>query len=247
MDKMISTKVLLISDDFETAKVWSFVLGQKGITAAITSPSDEDSTEHRLPDHLHDLILIDTHTQQMNVVSIIRRLRAETTVPIMLLLEDENESGVLDAYEAGADEVVVGAISPRLFQAKIGVWQRRSWTVPETLLDSFEAGDLRLDPSQRQLVKASGDPIKLTTLEFRLLHLLMSNPNHVMESSLIVARIWGANGGGDTTMLKNVVYRVRRKIEPDPSQPRYIQAIPGEGYLFVAVPLEKTHGFSIEV
>jgi two-component system, OmpR family, response regulator RegX3 len=113
---------------------------------------------------------------------------------------------------------------------------RRSWTVPASMLSSFQAGDFRLDPAQRQLVLQTGKVVKLTSLEFRLLHVLMSHPNQVLESSLLIDRVWGANSGGDSVLLKNVVYRLRRKIEPDPSQPRYIQSITGEGYVFIASP-----------
>jgi two-component system, OmpR family, response regulator MtrA len=231
---MISAKALIISGDLEAAQIWSYILGQRGITTAILSPLDEDSTARRPPEHAHDLIIIDVHGSEMNVVRTIQRLRTETTVPILLLLPQDDETRILEAYDAGVDEVIVGGISPRLFQAKVIAWQRRSWTVPTSMLDTFQVGDLRLEPSQRQLVTASGAAIKLTSLEFRLLHLLMSNPGQVLQSSVIVARMWGAAGEGDTNLLKNVVYRVRRKIELNPAQPHYIQSAPGEGYVFIA-------------
>ncbi len=229
----MAAQALIISDDLETAQVWEFILGQKGIVASIAPASDEDTTERRLPEHAQDLFIIDNHNECINVLNIVRLLRGETTVPILLIIPYEDETFTLSAYEAGVDEVIVGPISHRLFQAKVAAWLRRAWTVPTSMLDSFEVGDLRLEPSQRQLVTASGKAIKLTSLEFRLLHLLMSNPSRVLASSMIVARMWGTAGDEDTNHLKKVVYRVRRKIEPNPGQPRYIQAAPGEGYVFV--------------
>jgi DNA-binding response OmpR family regulator len=229
---MIAAKVLIISDDAEMAQIWSYILIQKGVeTSLITSPED-DSTERR-PDYICDLVIIDKNAPQMNVPNLIRHLRTEVTAPVLLLLPSADELRVIEAYEAGGDEVIIKPISPRLIQAKVKAWMRRSGLVPNSMLDSFQVGDLRLEPSQRQLVTESNTVIKLTGLEFRLLLLLMSHPGQVMESSLIVDRLWGAHGDGDTTLLKNVVYRLRRKIEADPSQPRYLQVFPGEGYVFL--------------
>jgi DNA-binding response OmpR family regulator len=234
---VISAKTLIISDDTETAQIWSYILSQKGIEASLVTSSDNDSTGRR-PEYAHDLIIIDWNASQMDVVRLTKHMRTEATVPILLLMPREDEARILEAYEAGADEVIIKPISARLFSMKAKAWLRRSWTVPTSMLDSFQVGDLRLDPAQRQLVTNSGTAIKLTSLEFRLLHLLMSHPNQVLESALIIDRVWGAIGEGDTTLLKNVVYRLRRKIEPDPGQPRYIQAMLGEGYIFVAGPTQ---------
>lgn len=229
---MSAGKILLISDDAEAAQIWSDVLSQKGIDSSLATPTDEDSTERR-PEYAHDLMIVDAVSPQMNVVRLVRRLRTEATIPILLLLPKEDESLFLEAYEVGADEVIAKPISVRLFLAKVQAWMRRSWTVPASMLSSFQVGSFHLDPAQRQLALPSGKVIKLTGLEFRLLHVLMSHPNQVLESSLLIDRVWGANSGGDNVLLKNVVYRLRRKIEPDPSQPRSIQSITGEGYVFI--------------
>jgi DNA-binding response OmpR family regulator len=235
---LISAKALIISDDTETAQIWGYILGQKGIEASLMTSADNDSTGRR-PEYAHDLIIIDSNSSQMDVMRLTRLMRTEATVPILLLLPKDEEIVVLEAYEAGADEVIIKPISFRLFCVKVKAWLRRSWTVPTSMLESFQVGDLRLDPAQRQLVTSNGTPVKLTSLEFRLLHMLMSHPNQVLESSLIIDRVWGAMGGGDTVLLKNLIYRLRRKIEPDPGQPRYIQAILGEGYIFIATQSDK--------
>lgn len=230
---MIPSRVLFVSDDFETARVWVYALQQAGIeTSLLPLPSDKDDTERR-PEPNYDLIVIDIHATQASPAATVRRLRDDATIPILLILPHHDERNILDAYEAGADEVIPSPICFKVFLAKITAWLRRSWTVPTSLLDSFQVGEFHLDTAQRQLVKGSGAVVKLTGLEFRLLHLLMSHSGQVMDSGLIVNRVWGARGGGDSTLLKNLVYRVRRKIEPDPGEPRFIQAMAGEGYIFV--------------
>jgi DNA-binding response OmpR family regulator len=139
---------------------------------------------------------------------------------------------VLEAYEAGVDEYIVKPVGPLLFVAKVIAWLRRSWTVPAEALDNLEVAGFRLDTSRRQLIIANASPVRLTNLEFRLLHLLMSHHGQVLDSNIVIDRVWGHTGQGDSTLLKNVVYRLRRKIEADPSRPRHLQTIAGEGYTF---------------
>ena len=104
------------------------------------------------------------------------------------------------------------------------------WTVTGEALETLQVGDLRLEPAKRQVITPEGKAVRLTNLEFRLLHLLMMNRGQVLESGVIVDRVWGYIGDTDRVPLKNVVYRLRRKIEPDPSRPRYICSVGGVGY-----------------
>jgi DNA-binding response OmpR family regulator len=108
---------------------------------------------------------------------------------------------------------------------------RRSWTVPTDNLSLVKAGRHRLDPARRCLVAPDGVEIRLTNLELRLLHLLMSRPGFVFSLEEIIEAIWGGYGHGDQVLLKNVVYRLRKKIEEDPSRPLFLQTGQG-GYSF---------------
>jgi DNA-binding response OmpR family regulator len=229
---MIPAQALVISDDNDTAEIWRFILGRKGIETTLAVPPEEDDTEHR-PEISHDIIMIDVCSPPVNVANFILRLRSDTTAPILVFLPNVDERCILESYSAGADEVIIKPITPHLFVAKVHAWIRRSSIAPTSTLESFETGNLRLNTTQRQLVTEAGKAIKLTNLEFRLAHLLMSHPGQILQSSIIVNRLWGAYGVGDNVMLKNVVYRLRRKVEPDPSEPRYIQVAAGEGYVFV--------------
>lgn len=230
-------KILLISDDLKSAQIWSYALRQSGMETILMMASDKDDTERRT-DPTYDLIVIDAHLPPLSRTSLIQRLREEASIPILLMLPVSDELCILEGYESGADEVIINPISFKVFLAKVTAWMRRSWTVPTSMLDSFYVGSLLLDTTKRQLVDESGKMTKLTSLEFRLLHLLMSHADHVMESSLIVDRVWGSNGQGDSTLLKNLVYRLRRKIEPDPSIPCYILSMAGEGYVFRSTLVE---------
>ncbi len=185
-------------------------------------------------DEIPDLIVIDAPCVQVDPVALCRQIRAESVIPLLLLLQAQNEEKILDAYRAGADEVIIKPVSPAMFLAKINAWLRRTWTIPAEALETLNVGELSLDPARRKVFLAGGDSVKLTNLEFRLLHVLMAHPGWVLESDSLVERVWGYSGDGDKTLLKNVVYRLRRKLESDPARPRYILTEPGAGYKFRA-------------
>lgn len=130
------------------------------------------------------------------------------------------------------DECIVKPISARLFLTKVLAWQHRAWTVTTEALDTLQTADVQLDPARKELVTANGAVIRLTNLEFHLLHLLMSHRGRPLNSNLIVERVWGYEGNGEGALLKNLIYRLWRKIEPDPSRPCYIEMVAGEGYAF---------------
>lgn len=229
--ELTGTRVLLVSDDLSLGRIWAYALNQTGLEVTLTRMVD-DSLSH-WEEGAYDLAIIDFQDSHREGISLCRRLRAQAVNPIVLLTPRGDEDRVLEAYHAGVDECVVKPISPCLFLAKVRVWLRRSWTVPARALDSLQVDGLRLDPVRREVVRSGGPAARLTNLEFRLLHLLMCHHGQVLQSDLILDRVWGYVGGGDSAMLKNVVYRLRRKIEPDPSQPTYIQTVSGEGYAFL--------------
>src|SRR5258706_16154865 len=117
------------------------------------------------------------------------RFRPVAVAPILLFLPAHQEAQVLEAYAAGVDEVVIKPISPPIFLAKIMAWVRRSWIMPVDGLSLVRAGKNRLDPTQRCIVDSNGAEIKLTNLEFRLLHLLMSRPGNIFSAEDIIESI----------------------------------------------------------
>lgn len=222
--------VLLVSDDPSVGQIWAFALRQMGTEPVAIRTAPE--ALQRWVEGAFDLIIIDVHSQQLDGINLCRQLRTEAVNPILLFTPVADEAHVLEAYQAGADECVVKPVSPSLFVAKVRAWLRRSWTMPAEALGCLQAGDLNLDPGGRMVKAAGGSSVKLTNLEFRLLYLLMRHPGQVLPSDLIVDRVWGYQAGGDSALLKNVVYRLRRKIEPEPGQPKYIETVAGEGYSF---------------
>lgn len=226
---MFESSVLIISDEPATSRIWGLL-----ITDLRCKPISANSAHHAvtlLEELAPDLIVIDITARGLNGVEICKQLREHTAAPILLLTPINNESHTLEAYQAGVNECVIKPISPALFMAKMKVWLHQAWTVPVASLDKLTVGDLSLEPSKHQLVGCNDRRIHLSNLEFRVLYLLMSNPNWTFSNEDIVGRIWGLYGEGNSILVKNVIYRLRKKIEPNSNMPRYIRTETG-GYLF---------------
>lgn len=223
-----SHRVFVVCDQDATAPIWGYIIREKGLVA-ILETSVQRAMERSM-EEIPDLIIIDVNAPHVQRMELCRKFRALSSSPILLFLPANNETEILEAYQNGVDECVVKPISPAIFLAKIMAWVRRSWSVP---MSPVRAGKLKLDPARRSALEPDGGEIKLTNLEFRLLHLLMSRPGYVFKNEEIMQTVWGV--GGDVAVLKNVVYRLRKKMEMDSGkQPYLIQTWPG-GYSFQEV------------
>jgi DNA-binding response OmpR family regulator len=222
-------KIFVVCNQNDTAPVWGYILRQQGLTVILERSLDQ--AVDRWTSENPDLVVLDVDIPHEDRMELYRRFRAVSVAPILIFLPAYHETQILEAYAAGTDEVVIKPISPAIFLAKIRAWMQRSWTVPTAELTQIKAGKHRLEPTRRCLINPDGIEIKLTNLEFRLLHQLMSRPGHMFDAEDIIQAIWGAYGNGNQVLLKNVVYRLRRKIETDPSRPVFLQTGP-RGYSF---------------
>lgn len=232
---MVQCNVLIITDHYDLAKTWIPGLAQISAKVSIVSCS-------KLPDlkggkkPRYDAVIIDTYTANFDFVSLSRDLRSNFDGVILLLTYDRDERLHLLLYQAGVVEVIVKPIGVPLFLAKISVWlQRNAEVVDRRLTKQLRAEPFFLDPYRRWLVIDKGKAMRLSALECNLLLLLMHNEGRVLETDLIIDRVWSRYDPGDEILLKNLIYRLRRKIEPDPAVPRYIHTVKGQGYIFQAV------------
>jgi DNA-binding response OmpR family regulator len=116
--------------------------------------------------------------------------------------------------------------------AKIKAWLRRTWSIPIGMLDALKVGDIRFLPAERTLLLNGQPPIRMTNLELRLMYYLMSHAGRTITAEELCQRVWGTDRDVSKTTLKNVVYRLRLKLEPDPTHPQYIRTVSGVGYQF---------------
>jgi len=221
-------KTLLIYDSLESGRIWSFMLEQIGlkVTMANITHNIFDIWQDCLP----DVVLFENTNFDMREVDLTRKLRKRSAIPILLLTSRIDEAYLIEAYQAGVDECILEPITPRLFLAKIRAWLRQSRTLPYTVLDTVTAGGFTLDPSRRSLTLPGGSLCQLTNLEMRLMLILLNHIGQVIDTMTLIERIWGSSSSGDALMLKNLVYRLRRKIEINPSQPAHLLTVARRGY-----------------
>jgi DNA-binding response OmpR family regulator len=223
-------KILIVCNSSDTAVLWGFILREKGLNVLIeTSP---EKAIDRWSIEMPDVVTLDVDVKSQDGMALCRSFRSISMAPMLLLLPAHHENVILEAYQAGVDEVIVKPVSPMIFQAKIMAWARRSWTVPVAGLDRLSAGSHHLDPAKRCLVDPSGSEINLTNLEFNLLHMLMRRPGQVYTTDELIHSVWGTFENGDHILLRNVVYRLRKKIEADPAHPVHLLTWP-RGYSFL--------------
>ncbi|MGC8856134.1 MAG: response regulator transcription factor [Anaerolineae bacterium] len=220
-------RVFVVCDQDATAPIWGYIIREKGLVAIL-----ETSVQRamgRAAEEQADLIVVDVNASHSQRMELCQRLRSMSQSPILLFMPTNNENEILEAYQLGVDECVIKPISPAIFLAKIMAWARRSRREPVHLPASPH---LALDPARRVLIGPANRPVKLTHLEFRLLHLLMSRPGYVFQTEEIIPAVWGERRKGDTVLLKNIVYRLRKKLSEQAEQPNVIHTWPG-GYSFL--------------
>lgn len=182
------------------------------------------------PEKPADLIFITlTETKYLELV---RQMRSHTVVPIVLLAEMLPEAVQVDLYEGGVDLIVTKPYSVRLLLAKLRSLLRRTVGMPYFSLPTLKTGEINLDPETRTVQVQQGEAKKLTQLEFRLLYSLMTNVGHIIPTENIVEQVWGYQGEGNRELVRGLVQRLRSKVEPDPSNPKYIMTEQGIGYYF---------------
>jgi two-component system, OmpR family, response regulator MtrA len=223
-------KILIVSDLQANSPLGGFNLTQQHW--AITLESHPDKAIQRWAEILPDLIVCDIDSEEISL-EVVTRLRQEAVLPILLLTSYHSDKFLLEIYEAGVDECVFKPIQPLVFEAKMKAWLRRSSNVPVDVLETLKVDDLHLIPSDRAVVLDSREPIHLTNLELRLLYYLMGRPGRTLTTEELCQRVWSHHSIGDPATLKNLVYRVRRKIEADPTHPHYLHTVPGVGYRFI--------------
>jgi DNA-binding response OmpR family regulator len=221
-------RVFIICDQSDTAPIWSYIIREKGLIAALETSIPRALT--RYADVNPDLVIVDVNAPHADRVDLCRKFRGMSNSPLLLFLPASNEMEIIEAYQAGVDECVIKPISPAVFLAKIQAWVRRGQASPTSTVTARTFA-LRLDPSHRSAFLPGGEEIKLTNLEFRLMRLLMSRPGHNFLNDEIIHSVWGSQGESDAALLKNVIYRLRKKLGADAGGPYSIQTWPG-GYSY---------------
>jgi len=223
-------RILFADDDPEIRQMIKLVLEKAGMQVYLAENGQQalDMWRRRPV----DVVVLDIMMPLLDGLSVCRRIRQTSTVPVILLSAMAQEEEVVCGLEAGADDYIVKPFRPKELVARLrAVAQRAARHYPESeAVLSF--GDLRLDCGGQWVIK-KGRPVQLTPLEFRLLQYLMQNIGVVFSKEDLFQNVWGyVQPSGEMNLIEAAIRRLRKKIEADPNQPRYIQTVWGAGYRF---------------
>jgi two-component system KDP operon response regulator KdpE len=233
---MTSATVLIVDDEPQIRRVLRTTLTSRGYTV-IEARSGDAALELIRSEHV-DLILLDVNMPGLSGLDTCREIRHASDVPIIMLTVRNTERDKVEALDAGADDYIVKPFGAEELMARIRAALRRF--APAESLPSFVSNDLVID-FEKRVVKAKGQPVRLTPKEYELLRHLVANQGKAQSHRRLLQAVWGPDYGEETEYLRVFVNQLRKKIEPDPGHPRYLHTEPWVGYRFEA-PQERTRG-----
>ena len=224
------TRVLVVEDEASYSEALSYLLRKEGFEVAVAENGTDALKE--FDRNGADIVLLDLMLPEMSGTEVCRQLRQKSHVPIIMVTARDSEIDKVVGLEIGADDYITKPYSPRELVARVRAVLRRNATEQvEMAAPTLAAGPVRMDV-ERHVVTVSGDSVALPLKEFELLELLLRNAGRVLTRGQLIDRVWGADYVGDTKTLDVHVKRLRAKIEPEPSLPRYIVTVRGLGYKF---------------
>jgi DNA-binding response OmpR family regulator len=224
-------QAIVVAKDPDEREILTFILRHAGL--AVASSGDLQRVLVNWLEHPADVILISLDSQA-RLAEDVTGVRDVTGVPLLVIADAPPEDELCTALQAGADLILNRPVAGRVLAAYVQSLVRRSGGVPSFVLPRLDLQDVTLDPATRTINVAGQEPHRLTQLEFRLLFVLMTNRGQVIPTDVIVERVWGYAGQGERDLVRGLVSRLRRKMEPNPDQPRYIETVQGVGYRFIA-------------
>jgi two-component system KDP operon response regulator KdpE len=225
---MSTATILVVDDEPQIRRTMRTTLASHGYTV-IEALSGEEALEKIRGDEKIDLVLLDVNLPKMSGVETCRELRATGDVPIIMLTVRNSEHDKVMALDAGADDYVVKPFGVEELMARIRAALRRA--APGEAQAPFESDDLSID-FEKRVVKVQGEPVRLTPKEFELLRVLVANAGKAQAHRRLLQAVWGPDYGDETEYLRVFINQLRKKIEPDPRNPRYIHTDPWVGYRF---------------
>jgi DNA-binding response OmpR family regulator len=225
-------KILVVDDDLDLRGLIAFALRQGGylVVEAADGTAGLAAAERERP----DLAILDVNLPGLSGFEVLKRLRARgDRLPVMMLTVRAGEEDQVQGLNLGADDYLAKPFSPRTLLARIRALLRRAGSEPAT---AIAAGPLALDPETLSVRVRGASPVSLTKLEFRLLQLLVANAGHTLPAERLTGHVWGYRETDDRQALKQLVHRVRQKIERNPAEPELLVTVAGVGYVYRTEP-----------
>lgn len=227
---MANERILVVEDEGTVAEVVGRYLERDGFK--VRRVADGARVMQAVSEFRPDLVILDVMLPNRNGLDICRDLRANGSTPVILLTARGEESDKILGLGLGADDYVSKPFSPGELVARVkAVLRRAAGTAPAVPGGIVQAGDFEIDTATRRVTRAS-TPIELTAREFDMLAYMAAHPGRVYTREQLLRDVWGYDFLGDDSTVTVHVRRLREKIEPDPSRPRYLTTVWSVGYRF---------------
>ena len=225
------TRVLVVEDEESYSDALTYLLAKEGFEVAVaaTGPAALEEFDRSGA----DIVLLDLMLPGLPGTEVCRRIRAVSSVPVIMVSAKDDEVDKVVGLELGADDYVTKPYSPRELVARVRAVLRRGSEATDLEPAALEAGPVRMDVD-RHVVTVDGVTTKLPLKEFELLEMFLRNTGRVLTRGQLIDRVWGSDYVGDTKTLDVHVKRLRTKLEPDPASPSYLVTVRGLGYKFDA-------------
>jgi two-component system KDP operon response regulator KdpE len=223
----MKSSVLVVDDDLQAAKVLRNLLWSGGYEVQTTT--DGDAALAALRTWSPSAIIADLQMARLDGVELCRRIRKTSNVPIIVMTGDVDEVSEVMALDAGADDFLAKSIASETLLARLRAALRRSTTSADA--PAIALGDFVLDFHERR-VKHHGQSIRLTPKEFDLFAYMAKHPNRVLHHKTLLGAVWGESAENQPEYLRVFVGQLRKKLETDPPNPRYVVTEPWVGYRF---------------
>ena len=225
------TRILVVDDDASLRELLTGYLRREGFE--VTGVEDGHAMFEWLAHHQADILILDLMLPGDDGLTLARRLRAQSDMPIIMLSARGEDIDRIVGLEVGADDYLAKPFNPRELLARIRAVLRRHGGVPAEQQDEniAEFGSYRLDLATRQLAR-DGTPVTLTGSEFDLLRIFVGHPNRLLDRDRLLDLLRGYERNPFDRSIDVQVARLRAKIEPNKKQPRFIRTVWGRGYMF---------------
>lgn len=227
-------RILIIDDEPQITRVLRAAFAAQSFDVRTANDPEEGLLLFR--DWQPDLVITDLMMPGLSGVEVCRAIRAGSSTPVIVLSVREHERSKVEALDAGADDYVVKPFGSEELMARIRAGLRRA--APAESLPPFVSNDLTID-FERRSVLLKGEAVRLTPKEFELLRHLVANQGKAQGHRRLLQAVWGPDYGEETEYLRVFINQLRKKIEPDPKNPRFIHTDPWVGYRFEP-PAEKS-------